>query len=84
MDLKFGEFLKLIQKLVKRMNLSCFHLYIKNSLADKSQMTVLKYTLGVNKYSSNLAVLSETDRLPMPFSVIISIVKYFTQVGKFL
>ena len=30
----------------------------------------------MNKYSSNLAVMSETGRLPMYFSVIISIVKY--------
>lgn len=45
-------------------------------MADKSQIKYLKYTLGVNKYSSNLAVLSETGRLPMYFSVIISILKY--------
>ena len=48
----------------------------KNSFADKSHVSFLKYTLGVNKYSSNLAALSETGRLPMYFSVIISIVKY--------
>ena len=30
----------------------------------------------MNKYSSNLAVMSETGQLPMYFSVIISIVKY--------
>ena len=48
----------------------------KTSFADKSHVSFLKYTLGVNKYSSNLAALSETGRLPMYFSVIISIVKY--------
>ena len=32
--------------------------------------------LGVNRYSSNLAVYSETGRLSMHLSVIISIVKY--------
>ena len=30
----------------------------------------------MNKYSSNLAVLSETGRFPMYFSIILSIVKY--------
>lgn len=39
-------------------------------------MTYLKYILGVNKHTSNLAVLSETGRFPMYFSIILSIVKY--------
>ena len=45
-------------------------------MADKSQIRDLKYILGVNKYSSTLAVLSETGRFPMYFSIILSIVKY--------
>ena len=48
----------------------------KNTFADKSQIRYLKYILGVNKHSSNLAVLSETGRFPMYFSVVMSIVKY--------
>lgn len=48
----------------------------KNNIADRSQVKYLKYILGVNKYSSNLAVLSETGRFPMYFSIIISVVKY--------
>lgn len=47
-----------------------------NNIADKSQFKYLRYILGVNKYSSNIAVLSETGRFPMYFSIIISIVKY--------
>ena len=45
-------------------------------MTDKSQLSFLKYILGENKYSSNLAVMTETGRLPMYFSVIISIVNY--------
>ena len=48
----------------------------KNSMVDKSQISFLKYILGVNRFSSNLAVLSETGRLPIYFSVIMSVVKY--------
>ena len=53
-----------------------FPFIYKNSMTDKSQLSFLKYILGVNKYSSNLAVMSVTGRLPRYFSVIISIVKY--------
>lgn len=47
-----------------------------NNIADKSQVRYLKYILGVNRHSSNLAVISETGRYPMYFSIILSIVKY--------
>ena len=53
-----------------------FPFIYKGSMIDKSQLSFLKYILGVNKYSSNLAVMSETGRLPMYFPVIISTVKY--------
>ena len=59
-------------------NSSCFlfeEIY-RNNIADKSQIRYLKYVLGVNKHTSNLAVLSETGRFPMYFSIILSIVKY--------
>ena len=39
----------------------------KNYIANKAQIRYLKYILGVNKYSSNIAVMSETGRLPMFF-----------------
>ena len=48
----------------------------KNNIADKAHIRYLKYILGVNKYSSNFAVLSETGRYPMFFSIVISIIKY--------
>ena len=53
-----------------------FPFIYKDSKTDKSQLSFLKYIIGVNKYSLNLAVMSETGRLPIYFSVIISIVKY--------
>ena len=55
----------------------------KSNIADKSQTRYLKYILGVNKYSSNLAVLSETGRFPMYFSIILSIVKYLYRLENF-
>ena len=58
----------------------------KNNIADKSQIKYLKYILGVNKHTSNPAILSETGRFlciclsygrfPMYFSIILSVVKY--------
>ena len=50
--------------------------FIKNNNADRSHFKYLKYILGVNKNSSNLAVLSETGRFPMYFSIILSIIRY--------
>ena len=45
--------------------------FIKNNIAE-----YLHYILGVNKNTSNLAVLSETGRFPMYFSITLSIVKF--------
>ena len=63
-------------KVCKKDETFLFPFIYKNSMVDKSQVSFLKYILGVNRYSSNLAVMSETGRLPMHLSVIISIVKY--------
>ena len=41
-----------------------FQNIFKNNITDKAQTRYLKYILGVNKYSSNMAVLSETGRYP--------------------
>ena len=61
---------------------SCFKFdeIYRNNIADKSQIRYLKYALGVNKHTSNLAVLSETGRFPMYFSIILSIVKYLHRI----
>jgi hypothetical protein len=40
-----------------------------NDFIDKSHFRYLKYILGVNKKSTNLAVLSELGRYPLYFSV---------------
>ena len=44
--------------------------------ADKLHFRFLKYILGVNRKSSNIAVLSETGRYPLYFSIISSMIKY--------
>ena len=41
-----------------------------NDFTDKSHFKYLKYILGVNKKSTNLAVLSELGRYPLYFSVV--------------
>ena len=41
-----------------------------NDFIDKSHFKYLKYILGVNKKSTNLAVLSELGRYPLYFSVV--------------
>lgn len=48
-----------------------------DNIADKYQISYLKYILGLNKKSSNLAVISETGRFPMYFSIGLSIVRYY-------
>ena len=53
-----------------------FEKIYKNNIADRSHLKYLKYILGVNKNTSNIALLSETGRFPMYFSIILSIVKY--------
>ena len=63
MDLKFGMFLKLIRKVCMKDESFQFPSIYKNSMVDKSQVSFLKYILGVNRSASNLAVMSETGRL---------------------
>ena len=46
------------------------------NIGDKSHIRFLKYILGVNKHTSNIAVLSETGRYRLFFSIIVSIIKY--------
>ena len=60
----------------KKSSCFAFEEIYRNNIADKSQIKYLKYILGVNKHSSNLAVMSETGRFPMYFSIVLSIVKY--------
>ena len=47
-----------------------------NDFIEKAHMKFMKYYLGVNTKSSNLAVLSEYGRFPLYFSIIIAMVKY--------
>ena len=48
-----------------------------NDFIDKSHFKYLKYILGVNKKSTNLAILSELGRYPLYFSVVLSMLKYW-------
>ena len=58
----------------KRNNCFIFEEIYKYNIADKSKIKYSKCILGVNKHASNLAILSETGRFPMYFSILLSIV----------
>lgn len=47
-----------------------------NDISEKSHTKFMKYVLGVNKKSSNLAVMSELGRYPIYFSIILSMLKF--------
>ena len=47
---------------------------------DKSHLRFLKNILGVNKKATNIAVLAETGRYPLYFSVVISMLKYWYRI----
>lgn len=55
------------------------HIYM-NDFLDKSNLRYMKYILGVNKKSSNLAVLGELGRFPLYFSVVLSMLKYWFRI----
>ena len=56
-------------------------LYI-NDFIDKSDFKYLKYILGINKKSINLAVLSELGRYPLYFSIVLPMLKYWFRIDK--
>ena len=66
---KFGVFKSNTKTCKKEENFLFLFIY-EDSMTDKSQLGFLKYILGVNKYSSNLAVVSETGRLPCTFQLL--------------
>ena len=60
----------------KKQNDYLFEKVYCNDFMEKAHMKFLKYYLGVNIRSSNLAVLSEYNRFPLYFSVILAMLKY--------
>jgi hypothetical protein len=42
----------------------------QNNVADKINLKFCKFTLGVNRKSSNIAVLSELGRFPLYFNIV--------------
>lgn len=55
--------------------------YLNNYL-DRSHIKYLKYTLGVNKKATNLAVMAEVGRYPLFFSIVITLIKYWFRLEK--
>ena len=50
--------------------------------ADKLNIHFSKYILGVNKYSSNFAVMSELGRLPLTIDIFKNTIKYWARIEK--
>jgi hypothetical protein len=46
------------------------------SHTEQSHVKILKYILGVNRKTTNIAVMSELGRYPIYFSVILAMLKY--------
>ena len=61
----------------KKIDQYLFEKVFENDISEKSQMKFMKYILGVNKKSSNIAVMSELGRYPLYFSIILSMLKYY-------
>lgn len=52
-----------------------------SGITEKSHSRFMKYILGVNRKASNIAVMSELERYPIYFSVILSMLKYFHRLN---
>jgi hypothetical protein len=70
-----------VYKYLNKINTFRQQIYI-NDFIDKSHFKYLKYILGVNKKSTNLAVLSELGRYPLYFSVVLSMLTYWFRIDK--
>ena len=55
----------------------CFEIFFSTSNTEQSHVKKkLKYILGVNRKTNNIAVMSELGRYPIYFSVILAMLKY--------
>ena len=54
----------------------CFEKKFSTSHTEQSHVKILKYILGVNRKTTNIAVMSELGRYPIYFSVILAMLKY--------
>ena len=54
----------------------CFEKKFSTSHTEQSHVKILKYILGVNRKTTNIAVMSELGRYPIYFSVILVMLKY--------
>ena len=54
----------------------CFEIFFSTSHTEQSHVKKIKYILGVNRKTTNIAVMSELGRYPIYFSVILAMLKY--------
>ena len=58
----------------------CFIVYA-SGITEKLHSRFMKYILGVNRKASTIAFMSELERYPIYFSVILSMLKYFHRLN---
>ena len=61
-------------------NTSTFYKFCNEALIEKLNIKASKFILGLNKYCTNSAVLSELGRFPLYFCVILNMVKYWIRL----
>lgn len=58
----------------------CFYKFCNEDIIEKLNIKACKYIIGVNKYSTNSAVMSEIGRFPLYFSIFIGMIKYWIRL----
>ena len=61
----------------------CLEKIFSNGHTEQSHMKFLKYILGVNRKTANIAVMSELGRYPIYFSVILAMLKFCHRLESF-
>ena len=76
MGVKFGGMFSVDSSSCREKSDYCFEICFSTSQTEQSHVKNLKYFLGVNRKTTNIAVMSELGRYPIYFSVILALLKY--------
>ena len=76
MGVKCGVCFLLIRPVVGKKVIIVLKFFFSTSHTEQSHVKMLKYILGVNRKTTNIAVMSESGRYPIYFSVILAMLKY--------
>ena len=75
MGVKFGVCFLLIRPVVGKKVIIVLK-FFSQPVIQSNHIKILKYILGVNRKTTNIAVMSELGRYPIYFSVILAMLKY--------